>query len=510
MLYRAPSVLEPERPAPLVELRSVRKSFGATAALAGVDLEVCAGEVHAWVGENGAGKSTAARVLAGLHGDYGGEIRVLGRPVRVASPADAAACGIALVHQELSLVPELSVAENVFLGREPRARWPWLVDFSAMRRGARALLESFGAVLDTDARAGALSPGERQRVEIAKGLAREPRLLILDEPTSSLSIPETRELLAAVRALRARGAAVVYVSHRLEEVFAVADRISVLRDGRRVATGLRSDWDEASLVRAMVGRDLAAREPAPRAAGEVLLEVDALGRRGSFDGVGFALRAGEILGVAGLVGSGASALLRALCGLAPAERGAIRVRGQPQRIARPRDAIRLGIGFVPADRRAEGLIPDRPLRENASLAALRALSRGPCIDRARERQAVDALRGELGLGAIGSEIPVGRLSGGNQQKVTLARALLPGPGVLLLDEPTRGVDVAAKADIHAAIEQRVRAGAALLLASSDLLELLALCDRILVMRAGRMVAQLARGEATEERVIAAAAGAAAA
>jgi ABC-type sugar transport system ATPase subunit len=494
----------------VLELRGIHKTFGGMAAVDGVDLELRAGEVHAWVGENGAGKSTLARVLAGLHGDYTGEIRAAGQPLRLATPAAAAACGIALVHQELSLVPELSVAENVFLGREPRGRWPWLVDFGAMRRRARAVLDALGAALPVDARVGQLGPGERQLVEIAKGLAREPRLLILDEPTSSLSAREARELLARVRALRERGGALVYVSHRIDEVFEVADRISVLRDGKLVAAGPRAHWDGASLVRAMVGRDLPLREAAARAPGEVLLQVEDLGRRGEFAGVSLALRAGEVLGIAGLVGAGGSALLRALYGLGPAGSGTVRVRGRVERIAAPRDALRLSIGFVPADRRREGLIPERSLRENAALAALREFSRGPCLDRAREREAVDGIRGKLGLERIPAEAPVRKLSGGNQQKVVLARALLRQPSVLLLDEPTRGVDVAAKAEIHALIEARVRAGVAVLLVSSDLPELLALCDRILVMRQGRGVAEFERGLASEERVIAAAAGVAAA
>jgi ABC-type sugar transport system ATPase subunit len=398
----------------------------------------------------------------------------------------------------------------VFLGRSPRARWPGFVDFAQMRRRARALLEAFGANVPVDARVAQLGPGERQLVEIAKGLAGEPRVLLLDEPTSSLSARETRELLERVHALRARGTSVVYVSHRLDEVFELADRVSVLRDGQLVAAGPRAQWDEASLVRAMVGRDLPPRAERARAPGEVLLAASGLVRRGAFEGVDLELRAGEVLGIAGLVGAGGSALLRALYGLEPAARGVIRVRGRAERIAAPRDALRLGIGFVPADRRLEGLVPERSVRENAALASLRALSRGPCIESARERAAFDALRPRVGLERIADETPVRRLSGGNQQKVVLARALLRGPEVLLLDEPTRGVDVGAKVEIHALIERLVADGAALLLVSSDLPELLALSDRILVMRLGRPAALLARAEASEERVIAAAAGVAAA
>jgi ABC-type sugar transport system ATPase subunit len=503
-------VVELERTGPVVELRGVRKLFGATVAVAGIDLELRAGEVHAWVGENGAGKSTLARVLAGLHGDYAGEVRVAGEPVRLATPALAAACGVALVHQEPSLVAGLSVAENIYLGRAPRGRWPWLVDFAAMRRGASALLAELGASISVDARVGDLGPGERQLVEIARGLARESRVLILDEPTSSLSASEARELLARVRALRARGVALVYVSHRLEEVFAVSDRISVLRDGRLVGSGARAEWDESRLVRAMVGRDLPPRAARSRASGEVLLEIEGLGRGAAFEHVSFALRRGEVLGLAGLVGSGCSELLRALCGLAPAQRGSLRVRGASARIARPRAALALGIALVPADRLGDGLIPERSARENASLAAIRELSRGPCVDRARERDAVDAIARRVGLERVPLETQVRRLSGGNQQKVVLARALLCKPRVLLLDEPTRGVDVAAKAEIHALIEALADSGCAVLLASGDLPELLALSDRILVMRAGRVTAALAREEASEERVVAAAAGVAAA
>jgi len=490
---------------PIVRLRGVRKSFGATVAVQSIDLELRAGEVHAWVGENGAGKSTLARILGGLHGDYRGEIQLAGRALRLSAPAVAVRAGIALVHQELSLVPELSVAENVFLGREPRGRFPGSVDFGAMRQRAAALLAELGVELRAGEKLARLSPGERQLVEIAKGLAREARVLILDEPTSSLSKREAERLLARVRELRERGLALVYVSHRIEEIFSVADRISVLRDGRLVATRAVGEWDEGSLLRALVGRELARPAERPRAVrGEAILRTEELGGDG-FEGVSLSLHRGELLGLAGLAGAGRSSLLRALFGLAPAKRGRVLLRGVPLRSARPADALRAGIAMVPEDRFHEGLIPERSLRENVALASLRELSRGPFIDGTREREAVAAVARRVGLERSSSETAVRRLSGGNQQKVVLARALLREPQILLLDEPTRGIDVGAKAEIHARLLELAREGTAVLLASSDLPELLALCDRILVLRGGRVVAELSREAASEERVLAAAA-----
>jgi len=493
----------------LVELRGVRKHFAGAVALAGVDLQVRAGEVHALVGENGAGKSTLMRVVAGLHGDYEGQVRVAGRPVRLASPARAAALGIALVHQELSLVPEMSVAENVFLGREPHGRWPGLVDFREMERRAGALLAELGVRLPVREKVARLGAGARQLVEIAKGLAAQPRLLILDEPTSSLSRSEAGELLARVRALRARGTASIYVSHKLDEVLAVADRISVLRDGARVATGPAAEWSEEALVRAMVGRDLSRLYPRTRPApGEVLLRVEGLGRRGHFSGVSFALRRGEVLGLAGLVGAGRSAVAQALFGLPPAAAGAITLAGARVRIRGPADAMRLGIALLPEDRRRQGLVPHLSVRENVSLASLGALSRLQSMRTAREREVVAGIAQRVGLAADAAELPVRWLSGGNQQKVLVARWLLRRPRVLILDEPTRGVDVGAKAEIHALVERLAAQGAGVLLVSSDLPEVLGLCDRVLVMRRGRIATELSREEASEERVVAAATGAA--
>jgi ABC-type sugar transport system ATPase subunit len=490
-----------------VELRGVRKHFAGAVALAGVDLELRAGEVHALVGENGAGKSTLMRVLAGLHGDYRGEIRVGGGPARLASPARAAALGIALVHQELSLVPEMSVAENVFLGREPQGRLPGLVDFRAMERGAEALLAELGVRLPVREKVARLGAGARQLVEIAKGLSQEPRILILDEPSSSLSRAETGELLARVRALRARGTAVVYVSHKLDEVLAVADRITVLRDGARVASRPVAEWSEEALVRAMVGRDLKRLYPRTRPApGEVVLRVEGLARPGRFRGVTFSLRRGEVLGLAGLVGAGRSDLAQALFGLPPAKSGAIALGGAPVRIRAPADAMALGIALVPEDRLRQGLVPRLSVRENVSLASLGALSRLQWMAAGRERAAVAGIAGRVGLAPGATELPVRRLSGGNQQKVVVARWMLRRPRILILDEPTRGVDVGAKAEIHALVDRLAGEGAAVLLVSSDLPEVLGMSDRVLVMRQGRIAAELSREKASEESVLAAATG----
>ncbi len=493
----------------IAELVRLGKSFRGIPALRDVDLALRAGEVHAWVGENGAGKSTLARVLAGLHPDYSGEIRIAGRPVRLASPAVATARGIALVQQEPQLVPELSVCENICLGREPRSRVLRLLERGVMRRRAAALLAGLGSALDPDARVAGLAPGARQLVEIAKGLAAEPRLLLFDEPSASLSQREVADLLARVRALRARGTGVVYVSHRLDEVFALADRISVLRDGALVASAPRGDWDEASLLHAMVGRALAPRRDRARAGPAApLLRVSGLGRRGAFEDLHFELRRGEILGLAGLAGAGRSSILRSLFGLAPAERGSLAIDGAPARIARPGDALRHGISFVPEDRQREGLIPELSARENIALLGRAGAPRRAWIDAPRERAEVAAVAARVGLPPELGERQVRRLSGGNQQKVLLARALLQQPRLILLDEPTHAIDVAAKAEIHARILELAAAGTAVLLASSELPELLALCDRILVLRAGGVVAELAGDRADERALLAAASGSA--
>ncbi len=496
-----------DTPAPAVRLRGVSKQFGAVRVVDSVDLDLAAGEVHGLVGENGAGKSTLMRILAGFHPDYAGVIELDGRAVRVASPGQARALGIALVHQELSLLPELTVAENVLLGREPYARVPGFISRRAAEAQTRAILRELGVALDPGARVERLSVAERQLVEIAKGVSLRPRVLILDEPTSSLTVHEARELFRVVRGLRRHGTAVVYISHRLGEILSLCDRVTVLRDGRRVDSGPTAAWSEGRLIQAMVGRTLAALFPrTPGVPGRPRLELRRLTRRGVFHHVSFEVRSGEIVGLYGLVGSGRTGVAEALLGLAPADSGEILIDGRTVRVRSPRQAFAAGIGMAPEDRRARGLVPMLSVSSNLSLSALARLSRAGFIDRPRERRAVLRLVETLAIRAASDRQEVGQLSGGNQQKVVLGRSLMVGPRVLVLDEPTRGIDVGAKAEVHAAIDRLANDGMAVLLISSELPEILGMSDRALVMRDGRLVGEASRGEASEELLVAMAAG----
>jgi ABC-type sugar transport system ATPase subunit len=417
---------------------------------------------------------------------------------------------VVLVHQELSLLPELSVAENVLLGREPGARLPGFLGRRAL--GGRALrhLRDCGVALDPAAKVERLSIAERQLVEIVKGVAAEPRILILDEPTSSLTVRETRELLALVARLAARGVAVVYISHKLDEILAVSDRVTVLRDGRVVGSAATAAWTEPALVRAMVGRDLSALFPRTpcTAPGPARLEVGGLGRASAFRPLSFSVRAGEIVGLYGMVGAGRTAVAEALFGLAPADGGTVAVDGRPVAIRSPAAAIAAGIAMVPEDRHARGLVPMMRVGENLSLAALPRLTTAGFVRRGAERAAVARFLKALLVRAASPAQEVSGLSGGNQQKVVLGRSLMPGPRVLILDEPTRGIDVVAKAEVHATIDRLAREGLAVLLISSELPEILGMSDHVLVMREGALVGELGRAEAGEERLVALATGAA--
>jgi len=487
---------------PLLSIRGLSKAFPGVQALADVDLDIEAGTVHALMGENGAGKSTLMRVLAGLHPPDAGEIAVRGLPVRIRSPHHALTLGIAMIHQELMGFPDLSVAENLFMGREPAWAGGLWLDRPRMDREARALLARLGAPVDPSRPLRDLSVSQRQMVEIAQALAHRADLVIMDEPTSALSDPEVASLHAIVRDLARGGAAVIYISHRMDEVFRIADVVTVLRDGRRVGTRPARGLDARALIAMMVGRELADAPPrGPAAPGDTLLAVRGLGRAGEFADVSFDVRAGEIVGLAGLMGAGRSELLGALAGWAPAEAGSIEVRGRPVRIRSPRDAIRLGLAWVSEDRRELGLIPSMSVAGNLTLGSLRDCRVGPFLSRRREREIADGLVRDFAIRSPGLDRPVALLSGGNQQKVVMARVLRGRPEILLLDEPTRGVDVAAKAEIHALVARLAREGKAVLLVSSELPEVLALSDRLLVMREGRIVAELDPRRTTQEEVL---------
>jgi rhamnose transport system ATP-binding protein len=492
----------------VAELHEIGKSFGATRAVDGVSLELRLGEVHGLVGENGAGKSTLMRVLAGFFPDHDGRITIGGEPAQMTSPAEARAHGVVLVHQELSLLPELTVAENIYLGREPQGALRGFISRAAIERLAQRELSVCGVAIDAAAKVDRLSIAERQLVEIVKGVSAEPRILILDEPTSSLTVNEIEELFSIVHRLAAKGTAIVYISHKLDEIFALTDRVTVLRDGRKVASAPTSEWTQGALVRAMVGRDLSALFPhTPAITGTVLLDVRGLARRGSFGPVTFSLRAGEIVGLYGIVGAGRTELAEGLFGLAPADAGTIRVDGREIAMRSPRVALAAGVAMSPEDRHARGLIPMLSIGENLSLSALSRFVVAGFVNRRAEHMKVLQYLKVLLVRATSVSQEVSTLSGGNQQKVVIGRSLMPDPKVLILDEPTRGIDVVAKAEVHGTIDRLAREGLAVLLISSELPEILGMSDRVLVMRNGRIVGEVSRSEASEERLVGLAAGA---
>ncbi len=493
-----------------VAAENISKSFEVTAALKDVSFSAEAGEVLALCGENGAGKSTLINILSGAIAPDAGTVRIGGSPIAIADPHQAIALGIATVHQELSLLPHLSVAENILLGRMPSRGPSWRVDWSAAYRRAGELLTEFGlGNIDVRTLAGRLSIAQQQLVEIAKALVATPRILILDEPTAVLSAGETAILFAKVRKLAGAGTTVIYISHRLEEVFDISDRIVVLKDGVAVYSARTSEASEDELIRAMVGRPLAAiYPPADRTPGPARLEVKELSRAGKFDDVSFSIHAGEILGMFGLVGSGRTEVAKAIFGAEPADRGEISVDGRTVEIANPEAAIANGIAFVTEDRKRDGLALDLSVLDNAGLASMGRVSRRGFLDRRRQDAMVTAKIGELQVRPKGTRRAVRQLSGGNQQKVVLAKWLLvEGVRVFILDEPTRGVDIGTKVEIYRMIAGLAAGGMAVLLISSEMPEVIGMADRILVMRRGRISAELARHQFTMETLFTHAAGA---
>lgn len=484
-----------------IQLRGVSKSFAGIRVVSNVSFDMRPGEVHALMGENGAGKSTLIKIMAGLHQADEGEILVNGRSLKFASPRDAHAAGIATVHQELLLFPELTVAENIFLGQTPKTAFG-TIDWQKMRLRARELLDSLDSGdLDIDQKVASLSVGNRQRIEIARALAQDARVLIMDEPTAALAEADVQRLMAIVRTLCARGVAIVYVSHRMPEIFALADRVTVLRDGHHVATKLVSEVDETQLVSMMVGRSIDRLYPAKQGQdGDVILELEDVSHRNVVRNISLRLKRGEILGLAGLVGSGRTETALTVFGITPATAGRILIDGKPVTITSPEAARDLGIAYVPEDRGHQGLIRPQTIEENIALANLKRLMRGFFVDAARvTAEAKDAIT-RFGIRARGPKQPVRQLSGGNQQKVVLGKWLATNPRILIMDEPTRGIDVGAKAEIHLLMRKLAGDGMAILMISSELPEVLGMSDRVLVMNSGRIVAEFDKPHATAEAV----------
>ena len=494
---------------PVLATRGLTKSFAGNVVVRAVDLEVEAGEIHALVGENGAGKSTLLKLIAGVHQPDAGEILLDGQPVHMASPAVAQARGVALISQEPMLFPDLDVGENIFVGDYPVASslpWVW---WEAVYRRAAELLDSLGVPLEPRGRVRGLSIAQQQLVEIASALSRRARIVLMDEPTAALSPREVARLFDVMRALKERGAAILFVSHRLDEVLAIADWVTVLRDGERVGTYPTGTVTRDDLVRRMVGREpVAFYRRGGAGPGLEVLRVEGLTRAGVFQDVSFTVRRGEIVAMAGLVGSGRSEVARAIFGIDPLDRGEVRIEGRPVAIRSPRDAMAAGLAYLPEDRQQQGLVLPLPVAHNLTLTVLSEVTRLGWLQNRTERALAQQQVERLQVRTESVDKPVEQLSGGNQQKVLVGKYLLTRPKVLILDEPTRGVDVGAKAEIHRLVAELAGQGLGILLISSELPEVLSLADRILVLHEGRLVEELARDEATEERIMMAAVGSA--
>ena len=490
---------------PILEMRHISKRFDITQALEDVSLELYPGEIHALLGENGAGKSTLIKIMTGVHRPDQGEILLDGRPIRIGSSVEAQAHGIAAIYQEPMIFPDLNVAENIFLSH--RGLGP-LVNWGRLYREAEAILDKLDIHLDVRQPARGLTLAAQQAVEIAKAISLKVRVLIMDEPTASLSAHEVAQLFKFVRSLREQGVAILFISHRLEEVFEVADRVTVFRDGRRISSAPRAAVTLEGAIRDMVGRQVEeffAKQPVPR--GEQLMTVRGLGKAGVFRDISFEIYRGEVLGFAGLVGARRTDVGLALFGVEPADEGEIIFAGRPVKITAPDQARRLGVAYATEDRRQLGLSLPMSITANISLPTLgEYLNPFGLIRRAAETATAERFRQRLSIRAPSVAVEAGKLSGGNQQKVMLSKWINAQPKLLILDEPTRGIDVGAKAEVHHIISDLAAQGLAIILISSDLPEVLAMSDRILVMREGRQMGIFSRAEATQERVLTAAMG----
>lgn len=487
-----------------LEMRNITKTFPGVRALDHVSFSSQAGEIHALVGENGAGKSTLMKILAGalLPDHDSGEIILRGKRAQLYTPADAQRLGIAIIYQEFNLLPWLSVAENILLGRLPRTR-AGLVDWKRVNAQAQAALDRLGVSLDASTRVVDLSVAQQQIVEIAKALSLQSDLLIMDEPSAVLAGHELERLFEIIRSLKNQGVTVIYISHRLDEVFEIADRATVLKDGQVMGTVNARETDKATLIRMMVGRTLDETFPSVGAVDHepVLVVKQLTAPRAGLHDISFTLNRGEILGFAGLVGAGRTELARVLFGIAPYSAGEIRLNGQSVRLASPQHAVELGVGLVPEDRKTEGLVLSLSVRQNVTLPLLGRLTRWGMVDDRRERAVLDKVVRDLAIKTPNVEQEVQYLSGGNQQKVVLAKWLSVKPQVIILDEPTRGIDVGTKVEMYHLMRQLAQQGTAIIMISSELEEILGMSDRIVIMARGRIVGELSHADATEEKIL---------
>jgi ABC-type sugar transport system ATPase subunit len=485
----------------ILEMKHIDMRFQGVHALDDVTLALRRGEVHAVVGENGAGKSTLMKVLVGLYAPNGGDIHLDGKPVRFRSVGDAQAAGICMIFQEFNQVKHMSVMENIFLGREPRTALG-SIDYSSMLKNSRSVLQAMGVDIDPMAFVRDLTVAKQQLVEIVKAVSRDARIIIMDEPTSALSDTEIKHLLKTVSSLRAEGKSIVFISHKMEEIFGVCDRVTILRDGKHIHSDLVKNIDERELIRLMVDRDITAMFPKEESRiGEVVLEVKGLRRKGEFEDISFILRRGEILGLSGLMGAGRTELVEALVGARPLDGGEVFLYGKKIINRMPGDAIARGIIMVPEDRKRNGLALKLSVRDNILMSSLGKCVRNGFIRRKLENTYTDEYMAKLEIKAASGSQVCAHLSGGNQQKVVIARVLNADPDVIILDEPTRGIDVKTKADIHALMSRLAVQGKAVLMVSSELAEILGMSDRIIVLHEGRITGTLERSEASSTRIM---------
>jgi ribose transport system ATP-binding protein len=487
---------------PALEMRHISKAFPGVVALDDVSLTVLPGEIHALLGENGAGKSTLMKILAGAQPKDGGEILLNGQAVHIDSPQKAMELGISIIYQEFNLVPYLSAGENIYLGREPRAAIPGFVDFRKLYSDAQAVINNLGVKIDARTPVNRLSIAQQQMVEIAKATSRKSKIIVMDEPSATLTDHELVALFRLMRQLKSEGVSIVYISHRLEEITEICDRATIMRDGKWVATEEVKDLTREDIIRLMVGREL--KDAIPKVAaeqGQVALAVKNLNRTGVLHDISFEVKQGEILGIAGLVGAGRTETARVIFGADPIDSGSIEVFGKRVNIRSPQDAIKHGIGLVTEDRKQQGLVLGMAVRENTTLANLGALANLGFINGRQERQVAEKYRADLGVKTPHIEQAVQNLSGGNQQKVVLAKWLYTGSKILIFDEPTRGIDVGAKSEIYKLMNALAAQGVAIIMISSELPEVLGMSDRILVMHEGRITGELSRADATQEKIM---------